>query len=145
MFSARLAEAIKRRGVKKSVLARAVGVTPGNLSRYLNGRIVPDRPVLLLLAQELDVSMEYLLGQPPNMATPPDRVVMRETDARYTPDAVSLVGLNADERQTILRMLDALRSGQADVRQHLIGQLKIIELVVQSRRKQPHQKDRSEL
>lgn len=144
MFSARLRRAIQAAGIKQTVLAKAAGVTPQTLSRYLRGDRVPHESVVRHLADRLQVTASYLLGDTPEVAAMADQPVMREVVPAYTPDAVSLVGLNEDERRTIIRMLDALRSGQADVRQHLIGQLKIIELVVQSRRKQSHQKDGSE-
>ena len=49
-FPERLADVIRRSGLKKGDVARRVGVTPGTLSGYLAGRILPDRPVLLLPA-----------------------------------------------------------------------------------------------
>ncbi len=44
--------------------------------------------------------------------------------------------LSVDERETLARCAEALRDGQADVRQHLIGQLKLIEDTVRLRAKQ---------
>ena len=67
---------------------------------------------------------------------------MQESSACYTPDAVALTGLDADDRQTVVRLLDALRSGEEDVRRHLIGQLKIIEQALESRRQQSRKERR---
>ena len=135
MFPERLASAIKQKGVKKSALARAVGVTPGNLSRYLNGTIVPRHSVMLVLAKELSVPLNYLQGA--TVGTDERPTVAKETESVYIPDAVALTGLDDDERRTVLRLLDALRSGEPDIRRHLIGQLKIIEDAVRYLRMQP--------
>jgi len=140
-FAARLRSVIDRSGIKQTVLAKAAGVTPQTLSRYLRGDRVPHGSIVKCLADRLQVSVSYLLGESPQAAPLADQPVANETHGVYTPDAVSLVGLNEEERRTILRMIEALRSGQLDVQQHLIGQLKIIELVVQSRRNQPHKKE----
>ena len=140
-FSNRLGVAIARSGKKKGDVARAAKLEPRSLSRYLKGDRVPHETVLMALAQQLGVSVDYLLGRAENPSIPTSSTVVSEPPGVYTPDAVSLVGLGEDERRTVLRMLDALRSGQADVHQHLIGQLKIIELVVQSRRKLPRPKE----
>jgi len=140
-FSNRLSVAIAHAGKRKGDVARSVGLTPRSLSRYLTADRVPHQAVLTALAHELGVTVEYLLGYDEKRAPLADQPVANETHGVYTPDAVSLVGLNEEERRTILRMIEALRSGQLDVQQHLIGQLKIIELVVQSRRNQPHKKE----
>lgn len=140
-FSKRLAVAIASSGKKKGDVARAAKISPLSLSRYLKGDRVPHETMVSALAQELGVTVDYLLGNDGEAAPLGDSPVMRETIPLYTVDAVSLVGLNAEERRTVLRIIDALRSGQPDIQQHLIGQLKIIELVVQSRRKQSHRKE----
>lgn len=152
----RLAKAIAASGLKKAEVARAIGVTPGTLSRYLGGHLTPDMPVLLNCSRVLTVTVEWLLGVTPDTAGPGlmaahesisgqhaplrqvvDQPVARESDPVYLPDAVALTGLDVEERQTMLRMLDALQSGDAEIRRHLIGQLKIIEVALNTRRKQP--------
>lgn len=140
-FSARLRAAIERRGLKQKALARAVGVSSNSLSRYLMGDRAPGRPVILALARELGVSVTWLsegVGPGPDLQRTPQDIstIARETEALYPVDAVSLVGLDVEERRTVLRMLNALRSGDAEVRQHLIGQLKLIESALSARRQQ---------
>ncbi|MDH5669344.1 MAG: helix-turn-helix domain-containing protein [Nitrospira sp.] len=141
-FSARLAMAIARSGKKKGVIAKSVGLTPLSLSRYLKGDRVPHKTVLVALAGELDVSVDYLLGNTQEMTPTAESNGMQESSACYTPDAVALTGLDADDRQTVVRLLDALRSGEEDVRRHLIGQLKIIEQALESRRQQSRKERR---
>jgi hypothetical protein len=93
--------------------------------------MAPEHPVLLLLAQTLNVSTEELLGASPPPAHAP---VAREADPMDAPDAVALTGLDVEARCTVLRLLDALRSGDAEIRRHLIWQLKIIESAIEARR-----------
>lgn len=148
-FSIRLAEAIRASGLKKNEIAKRVGVTPGTVSGYLAGRMIPDRPVVLLLAQTLNVTPEGLTGEStsadPPQPTSPEwdplsrdiKAVAAEARLSYIPDAVALTGLDADDRRTVVRLLDALRSGDAEVRWHLIRQLKIIIDALAYRRQQP--------
>lgn len=136
-FSQRLAVAIARSGKKKGDLARSVGLSPLSLSRYLKGDRVPHETVLRALAQQLDVSVMELLGSESTALA--DVPVVREVDPVYPPDAVALTGLDLEDRRTVLRLLDALRSGDAEIRRHLIGQLKIIEVAMKARRQQPRE------
>lgn len=136
-FSKRLQIAIAKAGIRKGDLARAVGLTPNSLSRYLRGDRVPHRAVLIALAETLKVAPSYLLGTDAAPRPLADTPVAREVLSPYPHDAVSLAGLDVEERRTMIRMLDALRSGDAEIRRHLIGQLKIIEVALQSRRQQP--------
>ncbi|BFU90114.1 MAG: hypothetical protein NTAFB01_13010 [Nitrospira sp.] len=148
LFPMRLAEAIRASGLKKNELAKRVGVTPGTVSGYLAGRMMPDRPVLLLLAQTLNVPLESLLSDSTSAELHPStsaewqaardlKGVAAEARLAYIPDAVALTGLDADDRRTVIRLLDALRSGDAEVRWHLIRQLKIIEDALVARRQMP--------
>lgn len=101
---------------------------------------MPDRPVLLLLAQVLSVTTEYLLGNTGNSDLPlADPPVVTDGPVGYIPDAVALTGLDVEDRHTVLRLLAALRSGDVEIRRHLIGQLKIIESAIEARRQQPRE------
>lgn len=55
----------------------------------------------------------------------------------YFPDAVALTGLDADDRRTVIRLLHALRSGDADVRSYVLTELRLIEQALLARRQQP--------
>lgn len=138
-FSHRLSVAIAKSGKKKGDVARSVGLVPRSLSRYLTQDRVPHQAVLRALAQTLDVSIDYLLGDSQNPGHLADTPVAREPVEPYTPDAVALTGLDQEDRLTVLRLLDALRSGDAEIRRHLIGQLKIIETAMKARRQQPRE------
>ncbi len=133
----RLAVAIAQSGKKKADVARESRVTAGTLSRYLKGRLKPDPPVIELLAKATGVPISYLTQDSRGQSDTVGLAVVREPESGYLPDAVALTGLNAEERGTVLRLLDALRSGDQDIRRHLIGQLKIIESAMKARRQQP--------
>ncbi len=68
IFSFRLNELIQRRklydnGFKKQVLAKALYVTPQTVSRWCNGQILPDDPMLNNIAVYFSVSIDYLKGK----------------------------------------------------------------------------------
>jgi len=136
-FSHRLSVAIANSGKKKGDVARSVGLAPRSLSRYLTQDRVPHQTVLQSLAGALGVTTAYLLGDSPAPSSLADAPVARESSPDYAPDAVALTGLDQEDRRTVLRLLNALRSGDAEIRRHLIGQLKIIEVAMKARRQQP--------
>lgn len=62
-FSFRLGQAIVAKGLKQKTLAEYVGVTEITLSRYKKGTQVPNEATLMLLADALGVSVEWLRGE----------------------------------------------------------------------------------
>jgi len=60
--------------------------------------------------------------------------VMAESVAEYAPPGVDDSGLDEDERETVRRLIAAFRSGNPQVRAHLIGQLRLIDELVQAQR-----------
>ena len=61
-ISERIKEAMTVRNMKQNELAEKAGVTTGALSSWLNGRYVPKQKSIYKLAQALDVSELWLLG-----------------------------------------------------------------------------------
>lgn len=61
-FSERLSHCMKQRKVNGSELSALSGVTAAAISRYLNGLRTPTVENIILLADALDVSVDYLLG-----------------------------------------------------------------------------------
>lgn len=114
--------------IKKVDLARTVGVTPQSISYYLAGSRVPHRSVVSLLAQQLNVSVDWLLRGGNARISGKAAETMRETG----PDYRAIVGghgveLDDEERATLDLCLSVLRSGEADYRLHLINQLKLLQ------------------
>lgn len=144
-FAKRLASAIAAAGLRKNEVARRAQVTPGTLSRYLHGQVMPSPAVLALVAQTLGVTVEYFTEEEtradridPKSIPHMDILSMAEDDPLvYIPDAVALTGLDAEDRRAVIRVLHVLGSGHADVREHLLRQLTIYEQAIQARRKQP--------
>lgn len=62
LFGLRLRRIMLMRDKTNYELANALYVTPSTISGYRNGRRSPDVEQLALLARELDVSADYLLG-----------------------------------------------------------------------------------
>ncbi len=87
--SGRLTTARERHGITQRELGRRLGLGINQISRYENGSTDPSTPILTAMAQELDVTTDYLLGL---------------TDA---PRGYSAGDLHPDER----RVLDAFKAG----------------------------------
>lgn len=60
-FAARLAKALKDGGWKKKDFAKAVGITPRAISRYLHGGAPAAREVVIRMATVLQVTTDWLL------------------------------------------------------------------------------------
>lgn len=60
-FADRLTKAIKAGGWKKKDFAKAIGVTPYSVSRYLHGGAPPSREVVIRMATVLLVTTDWLL------------------------------------------------------------------------------------
>jgi transcriptional regulator with XRE-family HTH domain len=136
-FSRRLAEAIARSGRKKGDVARAIPVAPITLSRWLSGSVMPREPVIAALARELRVDPHWLRGAPRVGAAPADperafHTFVAETTPDYAATLMEqLASLDDAEREALERFLRGLKSGDAEIRRHLIGQMKIIERAVE--------------
>ena len=61
-FSERLSLCMRQHGLNGVELSTLSGVTAATISRYLNGLRMPTVDNIILLADALDVSVDYLLG-----------------------------------------------------------------------------------
>ena len=61
-FGRRMARARKRNHLTQKELAKRIYTSLTTVSRYERGLSMPDMPMLIKLANELDVSVDYLLG-----------------------------------------------------------------------------------
>jgi len=68
-----------RKGIRKQDFAEALGIAPPNLSRYLNGDSLPNKTVLLLIAQQ-GCNIHWLLTGEGSMFA--DNAAGRELQAR---------------------------------------------------------------
>ena len=62
IFTDRLNEMLKKRGITQRELAEKIGKTETSVSRYVNGDRIPKGPVIVQMAQALNVQTDYLLG-----------------------------------------------------------------------------------
>lgn len=62
-FSERLSHCMQEHHLNGNDLAALSGVTAATISRYLNGLRTPTVDNVVLLADALDVSVDYLLGR----------------------------------------------------------------------------------
>lgn len=62
IFSERLSNLIKQKGVSRAQLAYALGITPASISRYLSGTQSPSLEILCNIAEYFNVPVDYLLS-----------------------------------------------------------------------------------
>lgn len=63
IFITRLGQVIKEKGLTQRELASKVGVTEVSMSRYIKGERVPSGPIVVNIAKELGISVDYLVGE----------------------------------------------------------------------------------
>lgn len=66
MFSERLVQLRKEKGIYQADLANALNIEQGAISHWEKGRRTPDKDMLILLADYFDVTVDYLLGRSDN-------------------------------------------------------------------------------
>lgn len=77
IFANRLSSILWQRGMTQKELAKKAGVTNSAISHYINAVQYPHSTVLLLIADALDVSMDYLFGRTDNPQILKSKEVMR--------------------------------------------------------------------
>lgn len=63
IFSQKLAELRKEKGLSQAKAAADLGVDPSTVAKYETGDRVPDVFMLIKIADYFDVSTDYLLGR----------------------------------------------------------------------------------
>lgn len=66
MFSKRLIQLRKEKGLLQGELAKVLNIEQAAVSHWENGRRTPDNDMLMTLANYFDVSTDYLLGRSEN-------------------------------------------------------------------------------
>lgn len=61
-FSNKLSEILHIKGISKRELARRTGITEQSICRYTNGSRIPKATEIVLIAKELNVNTDELLG-----------------------------------------------------------------------------------
>lgn len=71
----RLKTLLKRKGISQRELAKATGITPAQISRYLSGARLPRGEALVTLSNYFEVTTDYLLGYEAKALTPYEKVL----------------------------------------------------------------------
>lgn len=66
-------------GITQISLAKSVGITKSMLSKYENGINMPKADVLAAIANQLDVSIDYLMGKTKSESYDPKKLCMHIT------------------------------------------------------------------
>lgn len=82
MFSDKLKELRKARGLSQEELSEVLDVSRQSISKYENGTAEPDLDKLAILVKFFDVSFDYLLGEDGREAA--EAIVVKEKDQRIS-------------------------------------------------------------
>lgn len=62
MFSGRLREIRKEKGLTQAELAQMIGVSPSSVKKWENGDVLPNIKIIASLGMALDITLDYLCG-----------------------------------------------------------------------------------
>lgn len=130
-----VANALKTTELSQRQLAEKIGVSHGTINNVMAGSLPKNIPTLQKFADYFHLTIDQLTHDEanPRMAEESAEYVRRHSPAQRI--VKLLEQLDEEELATIERCADAFaRSTTDDVRQHLIGQLKIIERLVEHER-----------
>jgi transcriptional regulator with XRE-family HTH domain len=100
-LGARIKELRKHASSTQKELAKAVSVTPQQLNKYESGLSLPPADMLRRLARALDVTIDYLVTGERDDDQP-------LTNTRLLNRFRAMDGMNADDLETILRVIEAM-------------------------------------
>ncbi|KIV52286.1 hypothetical protein AM501_02380 [Aneurinibacillus migulanus] len=105
MLAQRLRQARKSKKLTQEELANRVSTTKGTISNYENGHSSPPNEMLVLLAETLGTTTDYLLGRTTN-PSPKDSENDSNINVAFYDGLKDLDDLEPDERQFILDMVE---------------------------------------
>lgn len=101
----RIRELIKRTGMSEFEFAKSIRVHPAQLNSWIKGRRVPRKTSLILLAKELNTTVDYLIGASQNETKGIESIERKEGSEKQMRKAQTSIAENA----TYLRVKDALQ------------------------------------
>ena len=130
----KLVEKALSSGLSQRTLADQVGVSHGTINNIIAGHLPTKLNTLEKFARHFHLSIEDLRRE--RAISSSAQVVFHAPASRLH---MLIEQLDAEQRQTLERCAEAFLFSTPDVRQHLIGQLKIVERLVdyESGRKHP--------
>ncbi|MCP1355422.1 helix-turn-helix domain-containing protein [Aneurinibacillus migulanus] len=105
MLAQRLRQIRKSKKLTQEELANRVSTTKGTISNYENGHSSPPNEMLVLLAETLGTTTDYLLGRTTN-PSPKDSEDDSNINVAFYDGLKDLDDLDPDERQFILDMVE---------------------------------------
>ncbi|MED4727039.1 helix-turn-helix transcriptional regulator [Aneurinibacillus migulanus] len=105
MLAQRLRQIRKSKKLTQEELANRVSTTKGTISNYENGHSSPPNEMLVLLAETLETTTDYLLGRTDN-PSPKDNENKSNINVAFYDGLKDLDKLDPDERQFILDMVE---------------------------------------
>lgn len=100
-FAARLKELRKHKELTQKELAQRIGANPQQLNKYECGLHTPPLDKLVLLAEALETTVDYLLTGDPAQDVPLHNTQLLE---RFR----ALEGFNAQDQETVIKLIDAM-------------------------------------
>ena len=82
MFYERFHEICKKRGTTATAIVKDLGLSSGNMTNWKNGR-KPKTEVAIKIAQRLEVSVEYLMGEETEVKDGSPRVDLTDADIKF--------------------------------------------------------------
>ena len=109
----RFIEAFHASGLSQTELCEKTGLTKGAISSYLSGRYYPKQKTIELLANALNVSINYLMGYEENMD---------DNTSTFSIDEIMLIEkvrkLSPKARSVLYSIADTLLNGENDGNQN---------------------------
>jgi transcriptional regulator with XRE-family HTH domain len=94
----------KQKGWSQAVLAKKADVTTGHINRLENGHFQPSVELLKKIAQQLDVTADYLLNEDEGDYLAPVKV-----EDKTLAEKIRLIEtLEPEERNALIKIIDAL-------------------------------------
>lgn len=109
LFSERLSQVMKAKGLTQGQLATASGLTQSAISKYLNNQRKPDIDALICLSKALDCEVCWLLGLECRLDAEEKALLPIGSDYVKLP-AGSKEPLESEERSILEKVLTVLRS-----------------------------------
>lgn len=123
-FSRRLKTLMAEKGILKVSLAKAAGVAPAAIGRYVEEGRIPEAPILLKIAHAFQVSVEYLLTgkNPPDPNPTFDPAIQAGKGKEYFTAPLEFKSAAGEPRDELLEETDIVVLHQLVKRRHGGGQ-----------------------
>lgn len=102
VFTSRLNEAMRKRGIGGTELAKKVGTSPTNISCYKKGKYTPKLPMIKEMARVLCVNPSWLAG----IVNDPEPIEAGEKDLAHNQIENYISEMTTEQTQKVLRFIE---------------------------------------